>query len=103
MFKRYSKNGGETSTFCLVAVLAREAERLSSLRHNDGISRDRYDSPRMEQILPRQMSAVSVRISAREAVFPPGESESLSPSSALWYHRVSGRYHGALWGRENLS
>jgi hypothetical protein len=32
MFKRYSKNGGETSTFCLVAVLAREAERLSSLR-----------------------------------------------------------------------
>jgi hypothetical protein len=32
MFKRYSKNGGETSTFCHVAVLAREAERLSSLR-----------------------------------------------------------------------
>ena len=32
MFKRYSKNGGETSTFCLVAVLAREAERLPSLR-----------------------------------------------------------------------
>ena len=32
MFKRYSKNGGETSTFCHVAVLAREAGRLSSLR-----------------------------------------------------------------------
>jgi len=31
MFKRYSKNGGETSDSSLAPILAREAERLSSL------------------------------------------------------------------------
>ena len=37
MFKEYSKNGGETSSFGPSPVLAREVERPQSLRHGVGI------------------------------------------------------------------
>jgi len=64
MFKRYSKNGGETSTFCLVAVLAREAERLPSLRLE-------YDLDRNCKKNRRDLSGLAFGIIWYHSMFPP--------------------------------
>jgi hypothetical protein len=67
MFKRYSKNGGETSTFCLVAVLAREAERLPSLRLE-------YDLDRNCKKNRRDLSGLAFGIIWYHSMFPPANS-----------------------------
>jgi len=64
MFKRYSKNGGETSTFCLVAVRAREAERLPSLRLE-------YDLDRNCKKNRRDLSGLAFGIIWYHSMFPP--------------------------------
>ena len=79
MFKEYSKNGGETSTFRLVAALAREAERLSSLRLE-------YDLDRNSKKNRRDLSGLAFGIIWYHSMFPPANS--LLDQSGLRYQRL---------------
>ena len=62
-----------------------------------------YDSPRMEQMLPCQMSRGYQLVSPQERRSFRSERANLSPSPTLWYQKVSVRVsRGALRG-DNLS
>jgi hypothetical protein len=66
MFKRYSKNGGESSSFAFARAFAREAERLSSLRLEYDLDPKLQEEPTRSLRFSVRYHLVSLHVPARQ-------------------------------------